>query len=143
MAHMGGNRTTHTGVNNSYGGKKPGLEKETIMIAPGVYKTRTAALVVHYAGYNEDDEDIPDKYKVKLTLPEKWLEKDTPVLMLKEFFMKVHCCGFRAAVRAPCEASLHASQRQRAWRRARRWLAKLTTPHSRRACCTGLPQEVP
>ena len=87
MANHGNTRQTHTGVNNSYGGKKPGLEKEKIMVTTGVYKVRTAALECQYVGYNQDDE-AECSFKAKVTIPEKWLDNLTPVSTLKAFFMK-------------------------------------------------------
>ena len=87
MANLGNTRQTHTGVNNSYGGKKPGLEKEKIMVTTGVYKVRTAALECQYVGYNQDDE-AECSFKAKVTIPEKWLDNLTPVSTLKAFFMK-------------------------------------------------------
>ena len=51
-AGLGGVRSTHTGVSNTRVGKGS-LQKQTIMISPGVYKTRTAALNVQYAGFDE------------------------------------------------------------------------------------------
>jgi len=87
MAHMGNTRQTHTGVNNSYGGKKPGLTKEKIMVTTGVYKVRTAALNMQYVGYNQDEE-AENSFKAKVTIPEKWLDTPTPVSTLKAFFLK-------------------------------------------------------
>lgn len=89
MSGTGGMRTTHTGVNNQFGGKRAGLVKEKIMIEPGVYKTRTAALNVQYHGFDDTKEAYDeDALKVKITLPEKWLDNPTPVEKLKAFFMK-------------------------------------------------------
>ena len=87
-AGLGGVRTTHTGVSNIRVGKG-NLQKQTIMISPGVYKTRTAALNVQYAGFDEGRE-CEDGYKVKLTLPEKWLDNPTPAGAIKTFFMKAY-----------------------------------------------------
>ena len=84
---VGGMRTTHTGVNNEYGGRKPGLTKQKIMIEPGVYQTRTAALNVQYHGF-DDNRDCDHPLKVKITMPEKWLDNPTPVSTLKAFFLK-------------------------------------------------------
>ena len=86
-AAVGGMRQTHTGVNNQHGGKKAGLHKQKIMIEPGVYQTRTAALNVQYHGF-DDGRDCEHALKVKVTLPEKWLDNPTPVSTLKAFFMK-------------------------------------------------------
>ena len=85
---LGGVRQTHTGVSNVRVGKG-NLQKQTIMISPGVYKTRTAAVNMQYAGFDEGRE-CENGYKVKLTLPEKWLDNPTPALQLKTFFMKAY-----------------------------------------------------
>ena len=72
MAHVGDMKQTHTGVNNSYGGKLPGLKKSKNMISYGVYETKLPALNCAYVGYNEDDPcEFP--FKAKITCPEKWL----------------------------------------------------------------------
>ena len=75
---MGATRTTHTGVSNHASNIPLGLKKETIMIEPGVYKTRSPALVVQYHGYNPDGK-CEHPLKVKLTVPDKWIDQPTPV----------------------------------------------------------------
>ena len=84
---VGGVRQSHTGVSNK-AMTRAGLEKQKVMIEPGVYKVRTAALNVQYHGFDDAKEDIEFTYKVKLTVPEKWLDNATPVSTLKAFFMK-------------------------------------------------------
>ena len=95
-AGLGGVRSTHTGVSNTRVGKGS-LQKQTIMISPGVYKTRTAALNVQYAGFDES-RDCVNSYKVKLTLPEKWLDTPTPTTAVKTFFMKAYRKKFPDAI---------------------------------------------
>ena len=89
MSHVGDMKQTHTGVNNSYGGRKPGLEKNKIMISYGVYETRVPALNCYYHGYDENGE-CEHPFKAKVTCPEKWLDNPTPVSTLKAFFMKAY-----------------------------------------------------
>ena len=76
---VGGVRQSHTGVSNK-AMTRGGLEKQKVMIEPGVYKVRTAALNVQYHGFDDAKEDIEFTYKVKLTVPEKWLDNATPDL---------------------------------------------------------------
>ena len=45
---------------------------------------------VQYHGFDEGREDVEFAMKVKVTLPEKWLDKPTPASKLKEFFMKAY-----------------------------------------------------
>ena len=85
---VGSMRMTHTGVSNSVG-RKPGMQKQTIMLEPGHYKTRTAALNVSYNGF-DDSLEVEHALKVKVTLPEKWLDQPTPVSKLKAYFMKAY-----------------------------------------------------
>ena len=91
MAHMsestGGVRQTHTGVNNSYGGKLPGLQVSKVCISYGVYETRHPALNVQYHGF-DDSRECEHAFKAKITIPEKWLSNSTTVATLKAFFMK-------------------------------------------------------
>ena len=85
---VGGTRTTHTGVSN-VASTRAGLQKQKIMIEPGVYKVRTAALNVAYHGF-DDSKEVEHPLKVKVTIPEKWLDNPTPVSTLKAFFMKAY-----------------------------------------------------
>lgn len=91
MAHFaeatGNVRQTHTGVNNSYGGRAPGLSQTKVQISYGVYETRMPALNLHYHGY-DDALECEHAFKAKVTIPEKWLTSPTPVSMLKAFFLK-------------------------------------------------------
>ena len=85
MSGVGNTRQTHTGVSNKK--QFAGITKQKVMVEPGVYKVRTAALNVAYNGYDET-KDVDFALKVKVTLPEKWLDNLTPVSTLKAFFMK-------------------------------------------------------
>ena len=87
--HLNGVKQTYTGVDNGAGGRKPGLSKQKIMLEPGVYQTRTAKLCLSYNGYDESKE-VAHAMKVMVTVPEKWLDSDTPVSSLKAFFMKAY-----------------------------------------------------
>jgi hypothetical protein len=89
MSHSGtGNaRQTYTGTANGYGGRKKGLVKQKVMIEPGVYKMRTCAINLAYHGYDESVEKVENASNVRLTVPEKWLDENTPVSVLKAFFM--------------------------------------------------------
>ena len=98
---VGGMRMTHTGVNNQFGGKRSGMQKQKVMIEPGVYKIRTAALNVQYHGY-DDSKDCEYPLKVKVTMPEKWLDNPTPVSTLKAFFMKAYRKKFPEARLSKC-----------------------------------------
>ncbi len=86
---IGGTKQTYTGVANGAGGMKKGLSKQKIMLEPGVYQVRTAKLIVAYNGYDETKE-VEHQFKVSMTVPEKWLDNDTPVSTLKEFFLKAY-----------------------------------------------------
>jgi hypothetical protein len=91
MAHFaeatGNVRQTHTGVNNSYGGRAPGLSQTKVQLSYGVYETRMPALNLQYHGY-DDALECEHAFKAKVTIPEKWLTSPTPVSMLKAFFLK-------------------------------------------------------
>lgn len=91
MAHMsentGGMRQTHTGVNNSYGGRKAGLECSQVQLSYGVYKTRLPALNLQYHGF-DDSRECEHAFKALVTIPEKWLKTPTTVATLKAFFLK-------------------------------------------------------
>ena len=91
MAHFaeatGNVRQTHTGVNNSYGGRAPGLSQTKVQISYGVYETRMPALNLQYHGY-DDALQCEHAFKAKVTIPEKWLSSPSPVSTLKAFFLK-------------------------------------------------------
>ena len=87
---LGGTRTTYTGVNNSSGGKKPGLKNDKVMVSYGVYQTRDVALNLTYNGYDAAADDVDYAFKAKVTIPEKWLDNPTPVSTLKAFFLKTY-----------------------------------------------------
>ena len=87
MAHLGGTRQTHTGVSESYGGKRPGLAKRKIQISYGVYETRMPVLNLQYHGF-DDLAECAHAFRAKITVPEKWLDSPTPLRKLKEFFLR-------------------------------------------------------
>ena len=77
-----------TGVDES-SSRKPGIEKKTIQLSYGVYKTVDAKLELRHTGF---DDALPcaAPLRVTITLPQKWHDEPTSVRVLKQHFLAAY-----------------------------------------------------